>query len=65
VNKRGRPVIEEMGVIDEHHQRTPLRPPDHRPHVTAQQRTTILRRTVVTARVGRERRRERPERQPL
>ena len=42
VKEGGRPVVEEMGVIDEHHQRTPSGLRDHRPGIASEQLTVVL-----------------------
>jgi hypothetical protein len=63
VKQGGRPVVQQMGVIDEHQQRTAARPVDHGPAVTSQQVTAVLAGKAITARIGRQHRCQRPERQ--
>ena len=63
MEQRGRPVIQQMSVINEHQQRTPSRPVDHGPAIASQQVTAVLAGKAIIARVGRQRRSQRPERQ--
>ena len=64
MDQGGRPGVEEMGVVDEHHQRTPLGPLHHRLEVAAQELAVLAPGQAIVGRVGRQSGSERPERQP-
>ena len=64
VEEYRRPVVQEMGVVDEHHQRTPPCALGHGPDVAPEQLTVVLPGKGVTSWVGRQHRRERSEGQP-
>jgi hypothetical protein len=63
VEQGRRPVVQQMGVIHEHQQRTPSGPVEHGPAVASQQVAAVLAGEAITVRVGRQHRCQRPERQ--
>ena len=64
VKQSGRAVVQEMGVIDEHHQPTPFGLLDQGTGVASQQRAVVLVPCVPTVRVGGQHRREAPKGNP-
>jgi hypothetical protein len=64
MNQRRRPAIQQMRVINEHHQRPPPAPVGYRPAVAAQQLTLVLPGQVITVGVRRQKRCSAPNGSP-